>query len=426
MADDAPEIPDDQQVPDAGQSSAQDLGLGQGSLTPQPVLKPPSATQGYGMPALIGMIGQMIHPTATLQPGQMPRTPSRLDAFENFLGQFTSSLTSGLAASGTGPAANIRGAAAAMGAPHQRALQDYQLQAQEQNRQAILAQQQANLEATRAKAQEVQVQGPDGNTYRMPVDLAAKILPAKFRAQAAQEVESGKEANAVKIQAMKGVQAGSLADKNITARLKIAGMYSQNRLDIAAANQEIARARNGIMADRNNIMGGKVPTPLIKQYTDYQTSVSRLNTMNENLHDGLAGDQQAMLSLLTNHIGMTLGDQKGARITQAIIKEAQDSAPLRQRIEAKFDSRGLLSGVTLTPDQMQQMVNLAKNKMTQEARKFNEIQNYVQTGQTHMLPQPEATPEAAQGGMMFARDPQGKLHQAPIGTPLPKGWKAGR
>ena len=72
------------------------------------------------------------------------------------------------------------------------------------------------------------------------------------------------------------------------------------------------------------------------------------------------------------------------------------------------------------------MVALAKNKMAQEARKFNEVQNYVQTGQTHMLPQPEATSEAAQGGMMFARDPQGKLHQAPIGTPLPKGWKAGR
>jgi len=29
----------------------------------------------------------------------------------------------------------------------------------------------------------------------------------------------------------------------------------------------------------------------------------------------------------------------------------------------------------------------------------------------------------AQGGSIYARDPQGKLHQAPAGTPLPQGWK---
>ena len=71
------------------------------------------------------------------------------------------------------------------------------------------------------------------------------------------------------------------------------------------------------------------------------------------------GDQQAMLNLLTNHIGMTLGMQKGARITKDILNEARQSAPWLQGIQAKFDSNGYLSGVTLTKPQMQQMMDLA-------------------------------------------------------------------
>ena len=52
-----------------------------------------------------------------------------------------------------------------------------------------------------------------------------------------------------------------------------------------------------------------------------------MNTMDKNLKDALAGDQQAMLSLVANHIGMTLGAQKGARINQAVWNEAVESAP---------------------------------------------------------------------------------------------------
>jgi len=148
-------MPDDIQAPDVQNQPFQDPAqlaavqqvLSQSPSTAQPILKPPTATTGYGMPAVISMIGQMIHPTATLQPGQMPRQPSRLDAFENFLGSFVSSLGSGLAASGTGPGANIRGAAGALNQPHQAALQQYQLQQQAAQQQASLAQQRAETAA---------------------------------------------------------------------------------------------------------------------------------------------------------------------------------------------------------------------------------------------------------------------------------------
>jgi len=96
---------------------------------------------------------------------------------------------------------------------------------------------------------------------------------------------------------------------------------------------------------------------------EYQAAIDRMNTMDKNIVNALKGDQQAMLSLAYNHIGMTLGAQRGARINRATFEEAVQSAPYLARIGAKFDERGVLSGVTLTEDQMHQMVNLAHEKV---------------------------------------------------------------
>lgn len=96
---------------------------------------------------------------------------------------------------------------------------------------------------------------------------------------------------------------------------------------------------------------------------DAEGATDRARTMDLNLVAARRGDQQAMLSLVANHIGMTLGMQKGARITRAVWDEAMQSAPWLQRVEAKFDDRGFLSGVTLSPEQMESMVNLAHEKV---------------------------------------------------------------
>lgn len=84
----------------------------------------------------------------------------------------------------------------------------------------------------------------------------------------------------------------------------------------------------------------------------------RLSRMERAYQKGLKGDQQAMLALLTDHIGMTMGLQKGARITKDILNEAQGSMPWLEKIGAKFDDRGLLSGAALGPEQMRQMLDL--------------------------------------------------------------------
>jgi hypothetical protein len=84
----------------------------------------------------------------------------------------------------------------------------------------------------------------------------------------------------------------------------------------------------------------------------------RLSRMERSYQKALKGDQQAMLALLTDHLGMTMGIQKGARITKDILNEAQTSQPWLAKIASKFDDRGLLSGATLGPDQMRQMLDL--------------------------------------------------------------------
>lgn len=102
---------------------------------------------------------------------------------------------------------------------------------------------------------------------------------------------------------------------------------------------------------------------------DYQASIDRQKTMDENLKDIQKGyrdgkvNQQAMLSLVANHIGMTLGAQKGARITRAVWDEAIQSAPWLSRVGAQWSPEGYLTGVTVTEDQAKQMVDLAHQKV---------------------------------------------------------------
>ncbi len=113
-----------------------------------------------------------------------------------------------------------------------------------------------------------------------------------------------------------------------------------------------------------------------KDYRDalaqYNGAKARVATMEKNARDAYAGDQQAMLSLVANHIGMTLGAQKGARINQAVWNEAVESAPGIDKVLAKFghfDTNnnwvldtpfdGYKGGVTLTGGQIKSMVKLA-------------------------------------------------------------------
>lgn len=115
-------------------------------------------------------------------------------------------------------------------------------------------------------------------------------------------------------------------------------------------------------------------------------SGERLQVMQANLERGLHGDQQAMLSLLANHLGMTMGLQKGARLNQAIINEAERSRPWLEGIQAKFDDRGYLTGVVLSPQQMRQMVELGVQRYQSDVQKARYEAPFAGVGEEPMLP----------------------------------------
>jgi hypothetical protein len=117
---------------------------------------------------------------------------------------------------------------------------------------------------------------------------------------------------------------------------------------------------------------------IFKTYQPVMDSAERFNVMTESYEKAAKDhDQQAMLNLLYNHMGMTMGLQKGARMTQDLIREAQQSQPWLQGIKAKFDKDGVLSGVTLSPQQMRQMVSLAQQRYAQDTVKARNEAQYL-------------------------------------------------
>ena len=132
-------------------------------------------------------------------------------------------------------------------------------------------------------------------------------------------------------------------------------------------------------------------------------SGERLQVMQANLTRGLEGDQQAMLSLLANHLGMTMGLQKGARLNQAIISEAEQSRPWLEGMRAKFDDRGYLTGVVLSPQQMRQMVDLGVQRYQSDVQKARYAAPFAGVNEEPMLP---VNPDTLTNNPMPSRLPQ--------------------
>lgn len=138
----------------------------------------------------------------------------------------------------------------------------------------------------------------------------------------------------------------------------ISGTQAQRAQTNEEAQQRLGMAENPSGTAFNRVLGENAA----KDVQTAQGADFRFRSMNDSYPKALNGDQQAMLNLLANHIGMTMGLQKGARITQSLLNEAVNSTPWLQHVEASFDRNGYLSGVKLTPMQMGQMMELAKDQ----------------------------------------------------------------
>lgn len=135
-------------------------------------------------------------------------------------------------------------------------------------------------------------------------------------------------------------------------------------------------------------------------------------TMHKNLDDAMSGNQQAMVSLAGNHVLMITGaGEKGnIRATKLIWEDAVKSAPWMQRIQAKFSKDGYLEGVTLTPEQMKQMVALADEKvqtMHDSTAHLNSTFNQSLAAHTTGTGAPPKPPKAGKTDSKPTNDPLG-------------------
>lgn len=126
---------------------------------------------------------------------------------------------------------------------------------------------------------------------------------------------------------------------------------------------------------------GNTKMEQLKLYQPALDSSERMNVMTDAYEKAVKnGDQQAMLNLLANHLGMTMGLQKGARMTRDIIHEAETSQPYLQGLKARWSGPGAdayLTGVVLAPPQMRQMVNLGQERYAEDVKKSRAQAQYL-------------------------------------------------
>ena len=92
------------------------------------------------------------------------------------------------------------------------------------------------------------------------------------------------------------------------------------------------------------------------------------------------GDQQAMFAVLSNHLAMTLQQPKvSARPTKAMFDEAAGSLPFMQKITKSFSDDGYLTGLTLSPDQVDKMVQLAHDKVDTQQDHVTRVKDEYQS-----------------------------------------------
>jgi len=157
-------------------------------MTQQLTQRPPQGPPQQGMtPNIVNLFkGLAMAGHGKVVDGVPQRPATKSDAFQEFLGNFLTSFSQGMGAAGTGPGANGRGFAAAMAAPYQRDLQQYQLQQQADTQQSQMDERasQSRLRDAQAAALGDQITLPNGMV--VPRSLGEKLLLADKNNQAAQ------------------------------------------------------------------------------------------------------------------------------------------------------------------------------------------------------------------------------------------------
>lgn len=189
------------------------------------------------------------------------------------------------------------------------------------------------------------------------------------------------------------------------------GMRFTNQLTLQ--NNAFALAvQRGTLGDANQIF--------FKAQDDYGKRLSALDLMQRNYQEALKGNQQAQVSMLMQHIGMTAGTVPGSRMARATIEEAEQSTPWIAHTIAKWFHQdaagdyifdGPKGGVNLTKPQMEQMLSLGKERVQVQHEQLDYWQKELVPGQgeftapgiTAIRGTPQATPQVAKGAGRAAK-----------------------
>lgn len=99
----------------------------------------------------------------------------------------------------------------------------------------------------------------------------------------------------------------------------------------------------------------------------YRSAAELSQDMQKNAQAAKQGDQQAQIAILTDHAGGTT-KLAGGRLTKPIMDELTGSLPFLEKVQKQWstgpDGIQYLSGVTLSPDQVDRMLAVAQNRVS--------------------------------------------------------------
>lgn len=216
-------------------------------------------------------------------PPQINRVP-KSEIFRQLLSDFLQNVGAGMAAAGTGPGANVRGAGAAILAGPEREqrrqamnFREQELEIQRQNAQSLAQQ---RTETTRLRGQMVEFDDPvTGQTYRVPMNQLAQLI------RGAQAGTTTKQTTQAKIQSTE-----KIADKKIAAeadlkkaqteltQLRAAGMKPdspQFKLKQREVEARIALAQANLGLRRESVELAEARLALAQQRMEQPTAPTR-------------------------------------------------------------------------------------------------------------------------------------------------------
>lgn len=189
---------------------------------------------------------------------------------------------------------------------------------------------------------------------------------------------------------------------------------------VARANTEAAAARGNdpAVADvpAHQVLPAKADFQKANSdYAQNQAVTQRLNAM---MNAAKSGNVIAYQIIPEEGTLQIITSQGVHRINMAEIEQYAGGGSLWQRMEGHFGKQ--LTGQSIPNSVLNDMAAIQKIQQQGSRAKYeNTIKGINQAYGSKFQPVEMTT----NTGMIRARDPQGKLHEAPAGTALPQGWK---